>query len=165
MAPFLLQNVTWHRNCVGSNAFLESQVYWAQGEEQAQQLVPWWQQPEANVPAQKSSWPLLPVLLLLPWMRLQARKSSVVFKPASSCCFSLPALSVGRRTLGHSWEAFLMVSCRAGRLSWQVVCQLCCGDLCCSLLQRYDGTLGFSWHSMLATTDRCMNRFWSTRLG
>lgn len=24
MAPFLLENVTWHRNCVGSNAFPES---------------------------------------------------------------------------------------------------------------------------------------------
>lgn len=97
--------------------------------------------------------------------RPQARKSSVVCKPASSCCFSLPALSVGR-ILGCSGEAFLRVSCRAGRLSWQVVCQLCCGDLCCSLateIQRHSWV--YRWCSMVATTVNCMNTFRLTRLG
>lgn len=98
--------------------------------------------------------------------RPQARKSGVVCKPASSCCFSLPALSVGGRTLGHSGEAFLGVNCRAGGLSWQEVCWLCCGDLCCSLatvIWRHSWV--YRWHSMVATRDNCMNRFRSARLG
>lgn len=97
--------------------------------------------------------------------RLKTRKFSVVCKSASSCYFSLPLLSVGRRTLGCLGEAFLGVSCRAGMLSWLVVYQLCWGDLCCSLATE---TRCHSWvysgPSLVTTTGNFMDRFRSTRL-
>lgn len=143
----------------------QSQDYWAQGAEQAQQQITCSLVTAARSKRAfpSSSWPLLPALLLLPWREATGQKIWC----GLWACFQLlfvSALSVGRRTLGHSGEAFLGVSCRAGRLSWQGVCQLCCGDLCCSLATEMWWHWVYRWQSVVATTDSCMNRFWSAKL-
>lgn len=163
MAHFLLQNVTWHRNCVGSNAFPESQVYWAQGAEQAQQQIT--------------------------CSLVTAARSKCAFPRqlmATAACPAVASLKRGHRPDNLVWFVNLLpaavVLClhcllggswgtrerhfRAGRLSWQVLCQLCCGDLCCSLAAEIQWhPWVYRWCRMVATTDNCMSRFRSARLG
>lgn len=71
-----------HKNCIVSNTFPKSHVYWAQGAKCAQQ-----QQPGAGASCQNNSCHLclwLPVLLHLPWS-VQKRAAGQIYSVLSAC--------------------------------------------------------------------------------
>lgn len=107
-----------HKNCIGSNAFPKSQVYWAQGAEHAQCQIPAFSlvknssQEQARVARRARATYAHCCLSCCCFLGvsgdgLQARRFILVCQPAPSCCFSLLVLSVGRGTSGPSGKAVL----------------------------------------------------------